>query len=101
MWHDQFDDARFEFEDTAGVQAGAGLDDDLWYSVKGELEPDEDLLWSTRACPPPVPTIAAFPALFTALLCGLSGFGLAVVYGIYGLVTLTPREALLVYGFGP
>ena len=74
---------------------------DLRASVKSELEPGERLLWADRACPPPVPKIAAFPAFFTALLCGLSGFALAVVFGIYGLVELTPWETALVFGLGP
>jgi hypothetical protein len=82
-------------------KAQIGIDDELRAAVKAELEPGEPLIWAARACPPPVPAIAPFPAFFTALVCGLSGFALAVVFGVYGLVDLAPREALLVFGFAP
>src|SRR4051812_49906628 len=59
-------------------------------ALKYELEPDENLLRAERPCPPPAPTVAAFPALFTAVLCGLSGFALAVVFGIYGRREIEP-----------
>ncbi len=74
---------------------------DMGACLKAELEPGERLLWAARACPPLVPTIDAFPAFFTALLCGLSGFALSVMFGIYGLVALSPTKAALVFGLGP
>lgn len=101
MISEAMDRIPFEFQNSADDDPEIGLGDDLHACVKGELEPGERLLWATRACPPPVPSIAAFPAFFTALLCGLSGFALAVVYGVYELVALTPRETLLVFGFAP
>jgi hypothetical protein len=74
------------FEASAGGEPETGIDGDLRAAIKAELEPCETLLWVARACPPPVPAIEVVPALFTALLCGLSGFALAAMYGIYGLV---------------
>jgi len=91
----------FDFDQSACDEADLGLDEGLRACVKVELEPGEALLWASRAFPPPVPTIDAFPAFFTALLCGLSGFALAVVFGVYGLVALRAREAMLVFGLGP
>ncbi len=90
-----------DFHWTTESKFGAGVSDGLRACLKAELEPGERLFWAARACPPPVPTIDAFPAFFTALLCGLSGFALAVVFGVYGLVALGPREAALVFGLGP
>jgi hypothetical protein len=97
----QGDRVHFGFGHSADDDVEIGLDDDLRACVKSELEPHERLLWAARPGPPPVPTIAAFPAFFTALLCGVSGFALAVVFGIYGLVSLPAREASFVFGFGP
>lgn len=101
MLSEATDRVQFEFQDAFDDDPEIGLDDDLFACVKAELVPGERLLWASRACPPPVPSIGAFPAFFTALLCGLSGFALAVVYGVYELVELTPREALFVFGFAP
>jgi len=94
-------DLAQEFPLAAGDELERSLADDLRASLKAELELDERLVWAARACAPPVPTIGAFPAFFTAFLCGLSGFALAVVFGVYGLVALGAREASLVFGLGP
>jgi hypothetical protein len=90
-----------DFHWSTQREFGAESPDDLRACLKAELVPGEVLLWAARACPPPVPTINAFPAFFTALLCGLSGYALAVVFGVYGLVALPAREASLVFGLCP
>jgi hypothetical protein len=94
-------DAEPDIGDPRFDQAKTELDDELRACVKSELEPGERLIWAARACPPPVPVIAPFPAFFTALVCGLSGFALAVVHGVYGLVELPPWEAAVVFSFAP
>jgi len=101
MEFDSAETSESDFHWSTEREFGAGVSGDLRACLKAELEPGERLLWAARACPPPVPTISAFPAFFTALLCGLSGFALAVVFGVYGLVELTRREASLVFGLGP
>src|ERR1700729_837652 len=61
------------------------LEDEPWDLLKGKLAPDENVVWTERACPPPAPTLAVFPAFFAAVLCGLSGYALMVLFGIYGI----------------
>jgi hypothetical protein len=61
------------------------LEDEHWDLLKGKLAPDESVVWTERACPPPAPTLAVFPAFFAAVLCGLSGYALMVLFGIYGI----------------
>jgi hypothetical protein len=70
-------------------------------AIKEDLSPGEEILWAERACPPPVPVIRVVPALFTAFLCGVSGFALAVLFGIYGLRVMTVAETLFVLGLAP
>jgi hypothetical protein len=60
-----------------------GPTEDLRARVKSELEPGERVLWTGRGHPRPLPPIRVFPAFFAAVLCGLSGFALAVLFGIY------------------
>jgi hypothetical protein len=84
----------------AGEALGT-LDDVQRATIKHELAPGERLLWAERALPPPLPAIGRFPALFAALLCGFSGFALAVLFGIYGLRVMGPAELLFVLGLAP
>jgi hypothetical protein len=70
-------------------------------AIKEDLSPGEEILWAEKACPPPVPVIGVVPALFTAFLCGVSGFALAVLFGIYGLRVMTVAETMFVLGLAP
>jgi hypothetical protein len=74
-----------EFESWVDADLADRLEDEHWGLLKGKLAPDENVLWTERACPPPAPTLAVFPAFFAAVLCGLSGYALMVLFGIYGL----------------
>jgi hypothetical protein len=76
---------RDEFESSVDADLTDRLEDEHWALLKGKLGPDENVLWTERACPPPAPTLAVFPAFFAAVLCGLSGYALMVLFGIYGL----------------
>jgi hypothetical protein len=71
------------------------LEGEQWSLLKGKLAPDENVLWTERASPPPAPTLAVFPAFFTAMLCGLSGYALMVVFGIYGLREVGTAERVV------
>jgi len=92
----ELDEPSNWYEDSWG-----DLSDEQRAWLKSDLAPGELVLWAQRACPPPAPRIAAFPALFTAVLCGLSGFALMVVYGIYGLRVMDAREMLIFLGLAP
>jgi hypothetical protein len=85
-----------EFESGVDAELSDHLEDEQWSLLKGKLAPDENVLWTERACPPPAPTLAVFPAFFAAVLCGLSGYALMVLFGIYGLRHVgTVERALL------
>ncbi len=61
-------------DDVWPDELGGELDLEQYARLKAELDPDEAVLWAERAALPAPPTVAAFPAFFTAVLCGLSGF---------------------------
>jgi hypothetical protein len=89
-----------EPEDFGG-SSHVELDLELFAQLKCALDPQEDVLWAERATSPPAPTIAAFPAFFTAVLCGLSGYTLMVLFGIHGLIELQPLQMLFYAGLAP
>jgi hypothetical protein len=87
-------DPAWELDDQfAGTSTGE-LDDEQFAALKAEFEPGERVLWSERAGPPPAPTIGVFPAFFAAILCGVSGFALMVLFGIHGLREMGPAEMI-------
>jgi hypothetical protein len=63
------------------------LGDELRSRVKGELEPGERLLWSSRSVPPPAP-IGARYFIFTAIALVLFALGLVAIAHALG----TPRQ---------
>ena len=71
-------DSDEDFTDFVGGE----LDDEQLAAFKAEFEPGERVLWSERAGPPPSPTVGVFPTVFAAMLCGVSGFALMVLFGI-------------------
>jgi hypothetical protein len=77
------------------------LELDLFAQLRCAIDPEEDVVWAERAMSPPRPTIAVFPAFFTAVLCSLSGYTLMVLFGIHGLVELQPLQLLLYIGLAP
>jgi hypothetical protein len=77
------------------------LDDVQRAALKAELDPGERILWAERAGAPPSPTVAKFPAFFAAVLCGLSGFALTVMYGIYGNPNLHPTQRAILLVMPP
>jgi hypothetical protein len=89
-----------EPDDVSGSPTNE-LDLDLFAQLKSALDPEEDVVWAERAMSPPRPTLAPFPAFFTAVLCGLSGYTLMVLFGIHGLLELQPLELLLYAGLAP
>jgi hypothetical protein len=84
-----------EFEAWVDADMSDRLEDEQWSLLKGKLAPGENVLWMERACPPPAPTVAVFPAFFAAVLCGLSGYALMVLFGIYGLRDVGPVERVV------
>jgi hypothetical protein len=91
QWGSNEDDS-VEFESWGNADFGDHHDDvdDHWSLLKGKLAPNENVLWTERAGLPSAPTLAVFPAFFTAVLCGLSGYALMVVFGLYGLREVRP-----------
>ncbi|APW60621.1 hypothetical protein [Paludisphaera borealis] len=57
--------------------------DDFRGGLKSALSPGEDLLWSARPGLPRIRKIAVIPALFVAVITGLSGVSLAAMLGIF------------------
>ncbi len=84
-----------DYESRVDAELSDNLEDEQWSLLKGKLAPGEDVLWTERAGLPQAPTMAVFPAFFTAVLCGLSGYALMVVFGIYGLREVGPVVARL------
>jgi hypothetical protein len=87
-------------EILAGM-AGSDLSDEQRAALKAELAPGERILWVERAGAPPSRTVGVFPAFFAAVLCGLSGFALMVMYGIYGNRNLHPAQRAFLLGLPP
>jgi hypothetical protein len=90
-----------DFGDCWTEEPSAELDLEQYARLKAALDPDEAVLWAERAALPSPPTVAVFPAFFTAVLCGLSGFALMLLFGIYGLLALGPLQTLLYAGLAP
>jgi hypothetical protein len=89
------------FEDAADLPAFTDLNKDQLVAVCKELEIGEEPLWAERACLPAQPIVRAFPAFFVAVLCGLSGFALSVVFGIHGLIAMSFEKMVLTFGLAP
>jgi hypothetical protein len=85
----------------SGDDLAGDLTDEQRAAIKDDLAPGEKVLWAERAGPPPMPTVAAFPAFFAAFLCGASGFALMVLFGIYGLRVMDTAETLFYLGLAP
>jgi hypothetical protein len=81
------------------------LDDRLGESlsalIKAELDPLEYLLWADRPAPPRTVRIPFVPALFVAVLAGLSGFSLAAMFGLVGQAWIDLRTLALALGLAP
>jgi hypothetical protein len=90
-----------DFESRRDEELSDNLEDEQWSLLKGKLAPGEDVLWTERAGLPHAPTLAVFPAFFTAMLCGLSGYALMVVFGIYGLREVGPVARAVLTGLPP
>ena len=60
------------------------LGEPLASAIRRHLIPGECIVWAGRGIPRPARSIPAFPAFFAAFLCGLSGFALMVMFGIWG-----------------
>jgi hypothetical protein len=69
--------------------------------IKAELDPAEYLLWADRPLLPGSVRIPPMPALFVAVLAGLSGFSLAALFGLVGQAWVDPRMVLLALGLAP
>jgi hypothetical protein len=95
-WNDPDD-----FGECWNEEPSAQLDLEQYARLKEALDPDEAVLWAERAALPAPPTVAAFPAFFTAVLCGLSGFALMLLFGIYGQLALSPFQMLFYAGLAP
>jgi hypothetical protein len=89
------------FEDAADLPAFTDLNDEQRAAVVEQLDIGEEPLWAERACLPPQPVVRAFPAFFVAVLCGLSGFALSVVFGIHGLIAMSFEKLVLTIGLAP
>lgn len=76
----------------AADQVDEGLGELLAAGVKSQLLPGEHILWAGRGSVHPLPTVRVFPAFFAAFLCGMSGFALMVLFGIYGLRKMDTAE---------
>jgi hypothetical protein len=69
--------------------------------IKAELDPTEYLLWADRPLLPGSVRIPPMPALFVAVLAGLSGFSLAALFGLVGQAWVDPRMVLLALLLAP
>jgi hypothetical protein len=77
------------------------LSDQQHAAIKEQLSPDEYIVWAGRGIPRPLPSIPVFPAFFAAVLCGVSGFALMVLFGIHGLEKLPLGETLFLLCLAP
>jgi hypothetical protein len=94
-------DTGVGFFPAAEADFGDGLVEDLRARVRSELEPGERIIWAARGIPRPLATIRVFPALFAAFLCGVSGFALTVLFGIYGALDMPPGQMLFLLCLAP
>src|SRR6516164_8750497 len=83
--------------EDAADRLGAGL----FGRIKAELDPTEYLLWADRPAPPRAIRIPLVPALFVAVIAGLSGFSLAAMFGLIGQVWMDRRTVILALGLAP
>jgi hypothetical protein len=77
------------------------LGESLSARIKAELDPMEYLLWADRPALPRAVRIPSVPALFVAVLAGLSGFSLAAMFGLVGQAWIDPRTPALALGLAP
>src|SRR3954454_21363720 len=77
------------------------LDESLEARIKAELDPHEYLLWADRPTLPRAVRIPFVPALFVAVLAGLSGFSLAAMFGLVVQAWIDIRTLALALGLAP
>jgi hypothetical protein len=70
-------------------------------AIKQHLVPGEYVVWAGRGNARPLPSIPFFPAFFAMALCAMSGIALMVLFGIYAIRGLDPREKLFLLCLAP
>jgi hypothetical protein len=90
-------DWSWDATDDSADRLGAGL----FGRIKAELEPTEYLLWADRPVPPRAIRIPFVPAVFVAVIAGLSGFSLAAMFGLVGQAWLDRRMVIVSLGLAP
>jgi hypothetical protein len=82
-------------------ELGERLGENLLARIKAELDPAEYLLWADRPARSGAIRMPPVPALFVAVLAGLSGFALAALFGLIGQSWLDPWTLIFALGLGP
>src|SRR5579875_3194985 len=82
------------FDGRGDSDLGLELSESQRKAIRPHLIPDELVVWEGRAIPRPSRSIPAFPVFFAAFLCGLSGFALMVMFGIWGDRMMAPGRRL-------